>query len=199
MHQCDSGPVISFRRPSDELLQRVLEDQRDRPFLYPAVGATEGGPQAPALPAGFHHDRFETDLGPDEGDRLQRAGQALLDWAPQRGAGIRIYPGDPVAPDQAFVLALPLPVAGWAVAPGRVVYVLDEPDRCGFGYGTLPGHPERGEEAFIAVRANGRIQFQVVAFSRPHDPLARLGSPVARALQVRTIGSYLAAMEAATR
>ena len=27
-------------------------------------------------------------------------------------------------------------------APCRVVYVVDEPDRRGFAYGTLPGHPE---------------------------------------------------------
>jgi uncharacterized protein (UPF0548 family) len=30
--------------------------------------------------------------------------------------------------------------------PCRVVYVLDEPERRGFAYGTLPGHPESGEE-----------------------------------------------------
>ena len=33
--------------------------------------------------------------------------------------------------------------------PARVVYVIDEPLRKGFAYGTLPGHPETGEEAFI--------------------------------------------------
>jgi uncharacterized protein (UPF0548 family) len=37
-----------------------------------------------------------------------------------------------------------------------------------------------------------------VAFSRPHDVLARVGKPVSRLLQVRTIKSYLRAMEAAT-
>ncbi|SIP67631.1 hypothetical protein BN9982_740001 [Mycobacterium tuberculosis] len=31
-------------------------------------------------------------------------------------------------------------------APCRVVYVIDEPDVRGFGYGTLPGHPVSGEE-----------------------------------------------------
>jgi uncharacterized protein (UPF0548 family) len=30
-------------------------------------------------------------------------------------------------------------------APVRVVYVVDEPTRRGFAYGTLPGHPESGE------------------------------------------------------
>ena len=34
-------------------------------------------------------------------------------------------------------------------APCRVVYVVDEPDRRGFAYGTLPGHAESGEELFL--------------------------------------------------
>jgi uncharacterized protein (UPF0548 family) len=188
--------VLRLRPPSDELFQRVLNDQATRPLTYRQIGATAG---AAPLPAGFHHDRFVTDLGADDGDRLQRAGQALREWVPQRGAGIRVFPGGPVSVDLAFVLALPLPGAGWALAPGRVVYLLDEPDRVGFAYGTLPGHPERGEEAFIALRAEGRIRFEVIAFSRPRDPLTRLGKPVARVLQVRTIKTYLTAMEAAIR
>jgi uncharacterized protein (UPF0548 family) len=89
-------------------------------------------------------------------------------------------------------------MAGWAVAPARVAYLLDEPERFGFAYGTLPGHPARGEEAFVVVRSGGRVRFEVVAFSRPQEPLARLGKPVTRLLQVRTIRSYLGAMEAAT-
>jgi uncharacterized protein (UPF0548 family) len=174
-------------------LARVLEDQRARPFSYGEVGATAG-----SLPAGYHHDRVETDLGADEGGRFERAGHALFDWAPQRGARIRILPDQPVAADGAFVLALPMPGFGWAIAPARVAYMLEEPDRAGYAYGTLPGHPERGEEAFIVSRSHGRVRFEVIAFSRPSALLARLGKPVARALQVRTIWTYLKAMEAAT-
>jgi uncharacterized protein (UPF0548 family) len=33
-------------------------------------------------------------------------------------------------------------------APCRVIYTITEPRRKGFAYGTLPGHPESGEEAF---------------------------------------------------
>jgi uncharacterized protein (UPF0548 family) len=188
--------VICLRRPSDDVLKRVLDDERAMPFPYPGVGATAHDSDMSGWPAGFRHDRFVTDLGPDDGDRFRRAGQALLQWAPQRGAGIRVFPGDPVAAGEAFVLALRFPGAGWAVAPGRVVYLLDEPDRVGFAYGTLPGHPERGEEAFVVARDGGRLRFEVLAFSRPHDSLARLGRPVARALQVRTLQQYLRTMEA---
>ena len=41
----------------------------------------------------------------------------------------------------------------WKVRePIEVVAVVDEPDRQGFAYGTLTGHPLRGEEAFIVER-----------------------------------------------
>ena len=40
---------------------------------------------------------------------------------------------------------------GFLQAPCRVVYVIDEPDIRGFAYGTLPGHPESGEERFVGA------------------------------------------------
>jgi uncharacterized protein (UPF0548 family) len=80
----------------------------------------------------------------------------------------------------------------WVVVACRIVSVMDTDDAYGFAYGTLPGHPERGEEAFHVVRApDGEVTFQVVAFSRPADPLARLGSPVARRIQTRITKGYL--------
>ncbi|HEX3541548.1 MAG TPA: DUF1990 domain-containing protein [Acidimicrobiales bacterium] len=182
--------MLRLAKPPPGLLRRVLEDQRSQPLSYPEVGATAG-----TLPPGYHHDRFQTDLGPDDGGRFERAGRAILDWVPQRGAGIGVFPDVPVQPDMTMVLTIRLPVAGWAVAPARVVYVLDEPARAGFAYGTLPAHPERGEEAFLVTRGAGRVVFQVIAFSQPSLLLARLGAPVARAFQVRTITSYLRAME----
>jgi uncharacterized protein (UPF0548 family) len=40
----------------------------------------------------------------------------------------------------------------WAPAPCRVIYVVDQADQFGFAYGTLPGHPETGEVAFMVAR-----------------------------------------------
>lgn len=37
-------------------------------------------------------------------------------------------------------------------APVRIVYVTDDENRKGFAYGTLPGHPLSGEEAFSVER-----------------------------------------------
>jgi uncharacterized protein (UPF0548 family) len=78
------------------------------------------------------------------------------------------------------------------VAPCRVVYVTNEPDRFGFAYGTLPGHPERGEEAFhVAKDDSGTVRFEIVAFSRPASAAARLGGPLSRAAQTRTTRRYV--------
>lgn len=53
-------------------------------------------------------------------------------------------------------------------APCRVIYVIDEPNRKGFAYGTLPGHPESGEEAFIIDQTeDGSVWLTVRSFSRP--------------------------------
>lgn len=53
-------------------------------------------------------------------------------------------------------------------APVRVVYVVDEPNRKGFAYGTLAGHPERGEESFIVDQTDdGSVWLTITAFSRP--------------------------------
>ena len=38
------------------------------------------------------------------------------------------------------------------VVPCRIVSVFKEVDSFGFAYGTLPGHPERGEESFVLER-----------------------------------------------
>ena len=59
--------------------------------------------------------------------------------------------------------------------------------RFGFGYGTLPGHAERGEERFSVewYREDGYVYYDVFAFSCPKHPLAWFGCPFARALQRR--------------
>ena len=98
-------------------------------------------------------------------------------------------------------------------APCRVVWVVDEPDRYGFGYGTLPGHPASGEEAFVVVREpdasarserseprsreqdlDGKVWFEVRAFSRPATWYAKVGGPATRATQRWAAGRYLRAM-----
>lgn len=75
------------------------------------------------------------------------------------------------------------------------MYVIDDPRRKGFAYGTLPGHPESGEEAFVVeLHEDSSVTFTITAFSRPHRLLAKLGGPVSRAVQARVTDRYLHAL-----
>jgi uncharacterized protein (UPF0548 family) len=77
----------------------------------------------------------------------------------------------------------------------RVVYTIDEPDRFGFAYGTLPGHIERGEELFLLERdADGGVWYAIKAFSKPRHLLAKLGYPAMRYFQARFRRDSAAAM-----
>jgi uncharacterized protein (UPF0548 family) len=99
--------------------------------------------------------------------------------------------GAPLVPGTVVVACVRVGPA-YVLAPCRVVYATLEADRFGFAYGTLPGHPEKGEEAFHVVRdAAGVVTFEIVAFSRPATILVRLGSPIARMVQQRTTRRYL--------
>ncbi len=81
--------------------------------------------------------------------------------------------------------------------PCRVVDVVDEPDRRGFAYGTLPGHPETGEERFMAQRdpQTGEVTATICAFSNPATWVTRLGGPVARLVQRLMTQRYLKALQ----
>ncbi|NYH00326.1 DUF1990 domain-containing protein [Schumannella luteola] len=79
--------------------------------------------------------------------------------------------------------------------PARVVYVVDEPNRRGFAYGTLPGHAERGEEAFIVERSDdGSVWVSIRAFSRPGGFFWWLVNPVLRLTQGFYTARYLRAL-----
>jgi uncharacterized protein (UPF0548 family) len=86
----------------------------------------------------------------------------------------------------------------------RVVYHVDSSNgeaRFGFAYGTLPNHAEAGEELFevFVDPATEEVMFRIRASSRPRATLARVGQPIARALQARFRRDSGAAMTRATR
>lgn len=182
-----------IRRPSRHQLETLLESQSRQALTYPGRGATRS-----QAPPGYTVEHFERRLGAGPGG-FARAASALGTWAPQRGAGIELTPNRPeIAQDATIVMLIPLG-GGWVTAAARIVYVVSEPDRFGFAYGTLPHHPEQGEEAFVVERdGRGQVRFVIDVFSRPRHPLARLGRPVARLLQKRVTRRYLDAMAVAT-
>jgi uncharacterized protein (UPF0548 family) len=175
-----------IRRPGPDRLAELLQQESTNRLTYPEVGATAG-----ELPSGYHTIRASIVAGRGDGV-FERASEAIRAWAPQRAAGIELLPPRPnLVEGQSLLLSFrsfPFHVT----AACRVVYVVDEPDRYGFGYGTLPLHPESGEEAFIVERSgDGEVRFTITAFSRPRVLLSRLGTPVARRVQASVTRRYL--------
>jgi uncharacterized protein (UPF0548 family) len=76
---------------------------------------------------------------------------------------------------------------------------LTSQNRQGFAYGTLPGHPELGEEAFVIDRADDdTITFAIKAFSRPATDLAKVAGPLGRLAQRRMTARYLRSLSDGT-
>jgi uncharacterized protein (UPF0548 family) len=139
---------------------------------------------------GFTTQRHERRLG--AGPEAFAAGvEGLRRWEAHRGAGVRIVPDAAPLESGATVLVAVRLLGLHMVAPCRIVYVTDEPERFGFAYGTLPGHPEAGEESFHVEQRRDGVFFVINGFFRMVHPLARLGGPVSGRLQRRITEQYL--------
>ena len=156
------------------------------PLTYSEVGATAG-----TLPEGYHHVQKSAVIGRGR-RRFEDAADAGMRWGMLRGAGLRVEATSEVAAMGSEVIVHLGPVR----APCRVVYVVDEPDRRGFAYGTLPGHAESGEERFVVryIAATDEVCAEVVAFSRHATWWSRLGSPVTSMAQRVITDRYLRAL-----
>ncbi|RBY79540.1 DUF1990 domain-containing protein [Geodermatophilus sp. TF02-6] len=163
------------------------------PFTYPEVGATRDA----VLPAGY--DRVERSVVVGSGrEAFERAAAAVFDWRAQRGVGLRVRASGPASePGTVVVLTAGWPRLGYHI-PCRVVWARTGGDERGFAYGTLPGHPERGEEAFLVrIGPSGDVAFTLRVFSRLASPAARLGGPVSRLVQRLATQRYLSAIREA--
>jgi uncharacterized protein (UPF0548 family) len=155
-------------------------------FTYPQVGATAG-----ALPDGYHHVRESAVIGRGR-DRFERAAENVMRWGMLRGAGVRVNPSSEIAEVGSTVVVGLGPIR----APAQVVYVIDEPNRRGFAYGTLAGHPESGEELF-AVRyqpSTDAVYAEVTAFSRHATWWSKAAGPLTSLVQRLVTKRYLTAV-----
>jgi uncharacterized protein (UPF0548 family) len=164
--------VITLGHDSANQLAR----SREREVTYPEVGLTRSS----TLPAGYRHDRVELRIGQGELD-WERAKDAIRLWKAHAHAGITITPADSSIQEGTSV------VASRSFGPVSVLGTVSDhlrdrrATRFGFGYGTLPGHPERGEEAFhVVLGDDGTVKAEIVAFSRPDDLPTKLAGPIAR-------------------
>ena len=143
-----------------------------QPFTYDGVGRTRT-----TAPPGFpSFSRTRRVQGPTDFDS---AAAALMSWQVQARAGLRVATSALRIVEGAVCVMTFGPGPFAVPIPCRIVYSFQESDECGFAYGTLPGHPEAGEEAFVLRRhPDGGLDFTVTAFPvrRPCSP----GSAVRR-------------------
>jgi uncharacterized protein (UPF0548 family) len=188
--------MFLLRPPTPEHVSRFLEEQRALPLRYPDVGATRG-----VLPAGYAHDRYSVLLGKGAAT-FERACAAVDAWKVYPSSWVTPLPAD-APPNEGLTYAVLIRHFGFYSLNGcRVVYLVEDHgavERRGFALGTLPGHEEQGEERFRVSwdAASDEVHYDVVAFSRPRNPLVRLGTPVTRALQRRFSRDTRACMLAA--
>lgn len=170
---------------SDALGERF----RTTPFSYPEVGAT----RQDQLPRGYHTLERSVSVGRGR-ERYEELAEQLLTWQIHAKSGLSPQVSDERA-RQGSVLIGTLELGPFKVNTHcRVVYLIAEDNRRGFAYGTLVGHPERGEERFsVELTEDDRVVFNLRAFARNAWLLARIGSPVSNRIQAMVNRRYLAA------
>jgi uncharacterized protein (UPF0548 family) len=109
-------------------------------------------------------------------------------------SGFTVTPDEAVRPGgRPVIVAHPF---GLSVRePVEVVDVVETPDRIGFAYRTLPGHPVSGEEAFIVHRDGESVVLTIRSLTRPAPTLRwRLLYPVLLVAQRVARYRYLRAL-----
>lgn len=186
----------SLTKPTLRALDAFLDDQAPREHSYPEVGFSNDR----TTPAGYDLDHNRVQIGEGR-EAFDKASAAIREWIMFPRPWTEIYP--PRSPIEAgIVVVILFHLFGlWWKSSCRIVYVIDEPRRFGFAYGTLPGHVEIGEERFsVEWREDGTVWYDIRAFSRPRYWLARLGYPLSRRMQRRFVrGSQAAMTQAAGR
>lgn len=137
---------------------------------------------------------------------LTRPTDALRGWRMLSLGWASVYPHDREIVPGRTVAVVARHYGFWSLNACRIVYVVDEVGgadgfrRYGFAYGTLPDHGAVGEERFTVEwrPADDSVWYDLYALSRPGHPLARLGYPLARALQRRFARASKQAMVSAT-
>ena len=190
--------MVSLRRPSSETIRAFLASQSELDFTYAAVGATASVP-----PAGYAVDHTRIKLGEGE-EVFTRAKAALGRWEQFRLGWVEAWPPGPRSGRRDRGGRGP---RAWALVaeclPDRLRRGRGGSGHAGTGSptGRCPDHAGTGEERFLVEwdRASGEVRYDILAFSRPHRLLIRLGYPYMRRVQKRFGRESAAAMVKAVK
>lgn len=178
--------MFLLTRPTDARIDEFLSSRKADSFSYPEVGATRG-----AVPAGYYIDHNRIVLGQGEA-AFERAKQAIREWKMFDVPGMELFYSDTPIEAGRNVAPLAYHLGFYSLNSCRIVYVIDEPNKFGFAYGTLTDHAEIGEERFSVEfdPDTGEVSYDIFAFSRPGHILVKFGYPYTRYIQKRfSVGS----------
>ncbi len=183
-------------------MRSALRDNDGAPFSYTEVGATREFSKS-SLPDGYAVDHHRQLLGRGQ-ETYTVAVKALNAWRMFDTSLTRIARPDTAIKTGNIVAVIGNHFGFHSLNLCRIVYTIDgtvgNTTRYGFAYGTLDEHLERGEERFMIewTRADDFVYYDILAFSRPNNPLARIGYPFARMMQKRFASESKQAMRRAT-
>jgi uncharacterized protein (UPF0548 family) len=191
--------LFRLTAPSEYEVQVFVSRQSRSSFSYAEVGASVTTP-----PANYNIDHNRIQLGRGEAT-WNRAVEAVRRWQMFNIPWLRLYwPTSPIRVGTDVAVSVH-DFGFYSLNACRIVYVVEEDEpvkRYGFAYGTLAEHAERGEERFTIEwnRRDDTVWYDILAFSRPHQMLARFGYPLSRLLQRRfTAASKTAMLQAVNR
>lgn len=113
---------------------------------------------------GFRRSEVTGSVGTGD-DVWRRAVVDVLRWKVKTNSGFSVDTVDPVSAGQRVIVT----AGGYGIKvfePVEVVSVVNQPDRVGFSYATLPGHPVDGEEAFIVHRQGDEVLLTIRSLTR---------------------------------
>jgi uncharacterized protein (UPF0548 family) len=182
--------MFRFSEPETAAIRDFINDRQFLNYSYPEEGATRDG----GRPAGYAVDRNRIQLGTG-GEVFERAKKAVRDWRMFSLEWVKLcWPFKKIQPG-VMVAVVAQHFGFWSVHAARIVYVIDEPRRFGFAYGTLGDHAEKGEERFLVEwREDDSVWYEISSFSRPNHWLVWLAYPITRSLQARFARESLRAM-----
>ena len=176
--------MFSLRKPSPTEITSLLSRAQSLPHNYAPPLYTQFGSKQLQVPRGYVVDRHRTQIG--QGAAAFEAAKAAmrqwrhfdLGWVRVANPEAQIQPGQIVIVE-AHALGL------WSLNCSRILYVIDEPERFGFGYGTTAQHVERGEERFLLEYhpASGALYYDLLAVSKPAHWMAQLAYLYTRSRQ----------------
>lgn len=190
--------MFYLSKPTNDEIEEVIRTQAELPLTYKEVGETRHF----AAPRPFPINHLRRKLG--KGEKVyQKAVAALHSWQMYALDWTELHPENASVKENEIVATLVNHLGFWSLNPCRVVYTLQEETeffrRDSFAIGTLPAHSEQGEERFTIEwsKQTDVVWYELYAFARAHDTVARIGFPFVPLFQKRFAADSYKAMSAA--